>query len=527
MKAEQVLRGVPVGSIDEYGRGQVEVFVRRDKQLFQFAFDRAIPGEKLHLHVGSAKHDRFKKKEPGRYRLRIHERGSASPDEVVPRCEHFEERCGGCSFQNLAYEAQVREKHQLLERRLREYGLDAAVLRPSLPSPSAYGFHGRTEFRFFLRNGLRLGLHPAGSPVPMPISRCELQPDESQRAFEATLEAVSRDPDAQAFDERTGRGWLRGAAFRAGERIGGGGGGLAVLVTLATVAGAPEEALRRIARRIERSCADVAGVLWSLEEGERSSAGRSQVLLAGEGRLEMSAGGMRVEVAPEVSMRPNLLLQEKICELVGSLADIRPDDVVWDAFCGQGTLSFPWIARCQQLVALDRSEPALEALRRNARTHGIDDRLRAVCIDLGRLSELCKAVSGMPSRPVRGDSDDSDGEDGGDDRGEAVPPRPPNFSEPIPGPDVVLCDPGRNGMPKGFRQLLYSLQVRSLVYISVGRPLLRDCVLLQRRGYEICAMVPFDSHPHTPRLEVAVHFRWRGIEDRQPDSDGETGDPWP
>jgi len=517
-----------VGGIDEEGRGQVEVYVRRDKQLFQFAFNRAIPGEKLHLQVGSAKHDRFKKKEAGRYRLKIHERGSASPDEVAPRCEHFSERCGGCTFQNLAYDAQLREKHLLLERRLQEYGLDSAVLRPPLASPSEFGFHGRTEFRFFQRNGLQLGLHPAGSPVPVPISRCELQPSVSQSAFEATLAAVRADKDAQAFDERTGRGWLRGATFRAGLRAGGGD-GLAVLVTLATAPGTPEEALRRIAARIRQSCPDVLGVLWSLEEGEpelrgpgwRSGTGKPQVLLAGEARLELSAGGMRVEASPEASVRPNLLLGDEICKVVESLAEVQPGDTVWDAFCGQGTLSLPLLARCRRLIALDRSEPALKALKRNAGAHGLGERLTVVRMDLGRLSELCSVVAGLPSRPAEGDSEDSDAEEDDDGAAQVPAPAAPAAADALPRPDVLLCDPGRNGLPKAFRQILYSTRVRTLVYVGMGRPLLRDCALLQRRGYELRAMVPFDSHPHSPRLEVAVQFRWRGVDPSQSDSDGE------
>ena len=54
----------------------------------------------------------------------------------------------------------------------------------------------RTEFRFFRRDGVQLGLHPAGSPIPFPVRRCHLHPDTSQRAFEATLHAVRAEPEA-------------------------------------------------------------------------------------------------------------------------------------------------------------------------------------------------------------------------------------------------------------------------------------------------------------------------------------------
>jgi len=81
-------------------------------------------------------------------------------------------------------------------------------------------------------------------------------------------------------------------------------------------------------------------------------------------------------------------------------------------------------------------------------------------------------------------------------------------------PDVLLCDPGRNGMPKAFRRILFDLQVPTLIYISSGRALLRDCTLLTRRGYSLERLLPLDSHPHNARLEVIAQLKWRGIDGR-------------
>lgn len=60
---EHVIKGVPVTSIDESGHGVLHLYVRREKQTYEFNFARTLPGEKLNLLVSSAKQDRFKKKE--------------------------------------------------------------------------------------------------------------------------------------------------------------------------------------------------------------------------------------------------------------------------------------------------------------------------------------------------------------------------------------------------------------------------------------------------------------------------------
>merc|ERR1712203_103839 len=63
--------------------------------------------------------------------------------------------------------------------------------------------------------------------------------------------------------------------------------------------------------------------------------------------------------------------------------------------------------------------------------------------------------------------------------------------EHLPPPDVLVADPGRSGLPKAFRRYVYRLQPRTIVLIGNGRSLLRDCVLLSRRGYEVRTLAPF------------------------------------
>lgn len=98
---DQVIRGVPVAGVDENGHGTIHLHVRRDKQNYEFSFARALPGEKLNLIVTHVTKNRLKKKEIANFHLAIDERCSASIEEVTPRCQHFAEKCGGCSFQNL------------------------------------------------------------------------------------------------------------------------------------------------------------------------------------------------------------------------------------------------------------------------------------------------------------------------------------------------------------------------------------------------------------------------------------------
>lgn len=525
LKKEQVVRGVRVSRLDDDGRGVVTVYVRRDKQLFEFAYDRALPGEKVHLRVGEAKHDRFKgKQEPGRYRLLL-ERGAPSPDEVSPACEHFDkDKCGGCTLQNLSYESQLLQKHGLLELRVKQFGLRGVELERPTASPSAFGFHSRTEFRCFRRDGVQLGLHPVGSPVPIAIERCHLHPAAAQSAFEATKAAIQAHQTLGPFDERTGRGCVCNVIFRSVPT--GVGNESEVLVTLVTTPTAQAEPMRQLGQQIMQRCSDIVGVVWSTEGGEpavrkpgwRSRGHIAQELLSGRSYLSMTIAGLAFQCGPEAHLRPNLLVAQDLHRRIGDVcAEIKPR-TVYDVFCGQGTISFYLLAKnlCENVVAIDRSLPALSSLRQNFKQHGFSDRVNVIEADFGSIVELKRMARRMLS-----DADDT--------TAEAVKrlndPSAPISQDAVPLPDLLVLDPGRNGLPKPFRRFVWQARVPEVIYIGGGRPILKDCALLQKYGYRVKALIPFDSHPHSPRLELMARLQWHGVPEES-DKEEESDDEW-
>lgn len=531
LRKEQLIRGVPVQRIDEDGNGVVHIYVRKDKQEFEFKFDRALPGEVLHLHVDDAKKDRFKKKEVGRYHLSVVERGTASSDEVAPPCEHFRQGCGGCSFQHLAYEAQIREKQALLNLRYKQYGM--SIEPESLrQSPKAYGHLSRSTFRFFLRNGVQLGLHPVKSPIPLVVDHCRLHTEAAQRAFAAVLQAVRNDGRAVVFDPRTGRGWLCAANFGSAGRES----EHEVLVTLVTTPGAPRDVASSIALAVMSICEEIVGVTLipgGGEVGERAPGWRSTSLtdhevLAGRTHLLQRVGGLTYSTVPEVFVRSNLLLAAEIYDTMLRLSGARAGDVVWDAFCGQGPMPLILAKLGCEVVAMDRSTPALGALQRNLQAHTLEDSVKVLCLDLGStaaLRELAWRLSSPAScgstgvDAAFGDSDDEgESKEEGQDETEAafVQNDLLSLTASVPRPSVLIADPGRNGLPKSFRRFLCILQVPTLIYVGTGKAYLADCVILCRKGYEVVTSVPFDSHPHTAMMESVVHLRWSGSSGSEP-----------
>ncbi|CAK9062556.1 unnamed protein product [Durusdinium trenchii] len=524
---DQVIRGVPVAGVDENGHGTIHLHVRRDKQNYEFSFARALPGEKLNLIVTHVTKNRLKKKEIANFHLAIDERCSASIEEVTPRCQHFAEKCGGCSFQNLKYEAQLREKFELLKMRLKEYEVQVprAPVDPPVPSPP-FGWHARTEFRVFLRDGLQMGLHPEGSPVPVPLSRCHLHPEAAHEAFQALLTAL-RAAKCTPFDERTGRGWLRHVVLRSAHAAG----LVESLATLVTVGEPPREVLNRVAVVAMQNAPRLVGVTWSTEgeeslksPGWRSVGQQSHKVLAGRSYLMHDVVGMKLKISSEAFFRPNIFLAETLIQTVLEMSAVQPGDVVWDTFCGQGlfTSAFLQMHRDLQMVCIDRSLPALQKLQQNLAEWGHASSAEVLHGDLGIPAYLHRLTAALPDQHRKGELDEADEAHEADlnfeDEVEEadIPFHDTPFQEKVPAslpaPQILLVDPGRNGMPKPFRRHLLDLEVARVVYISSGRALLRDLAYLTSRGYKLEEIKCFDLQPHTAKsLEVVAHLEWTGI----------------
>ncbi len=147
----------------------------------------ALPGERVRLALTEEKR--------GYARARLLEVVEASPDRIAPRCKHFG-YCGGCHYQHLPYEKQLRIKTEILRQQLIRIGkLPDPPLRPIVPNPNAWNYRNHVQFHLTLQGRLgyvfvepQQGCAPPGpGPTVCPIDECHL-PEEPLNALWPSLE---------------------------------------------------------------------------------------------------------------------------------------------------------------------------------------------------------------------------------------------------------------------------------------------------------------------------------------------------
>ncbi len=234
-----------------------------------------------------------------------------SPLRVEAPCKHYP-TCGGCRFQDLAYEAQVAAKHAQVGDALRRIGGFAEPpLEEILPAEEIFHYRNKLEYSFTqLEDGPTLGLHKAGRwDEVLQVDYCWLTTDLGNEIRNAVRE-WARGDKLVAYDQAEHTGYLRHLVVREGRNTG------QVLVQLVTSPGEKfdtggfVDALRQFP--------EVRSIHWSVNEGQAEvTTNLPTQLLWGEEAIEEQLCGLRFRVRPNAFLQTNTLMAEKLYELNG------------------------------------------------------------------------------------------------------------------------------------------------------------------------------------------------------------------
>jgi len=429
------------------GRG-----VARHGELVVFVA-RGLPGDRVRARV-----TKFKRRYAEAYAIELLEPG---PGRIEPRCAHFGV-CGGCAWQNLDYAEQLRHKHaQVADALQRIGGFTGIEPEPMVAAEHLYGYRNKVEYSWSQGpDGPRLGYHRLGRwDRLIAVEHCHIASDASndvRRAFERWATELG----LSAYDQRGGDGYLRHLVVREG---GGTGELLAMLVT------APGEVpgVERLAELVPDT---VVGVVHAVNPGVAEvSLGLEQTRLFGRDRFAERIGEVEFAVTAGAFMQTNTAMAERLYALAIEAAELRPDDVVWDLYCGAGAIGLLAAPRAGQVYGIEISEESIAGARENAVRNGIGN---------------AEFVAGDVAKSVR------------------------PLLERVPQPDVVFVDPPRSGLtPKAVRRVL-ELAPERLVYVSCNpttfAPNARQLV---DGGYSLDFVKPLDMFPHTPHIECVARFR--------------------
>ena len=384
-----------------------------------------------------------------------------SPLRVEAPCTHFP-TCGGCRFQDLAYEAQVEAKHAQVGDALRRIGGFAEPpLEEILPAEEIFHYRNKLEYSFTqLEDGPTLGLHKAGRwDEVLQIDYCWLTTNLGNAIRNAVRE-WARGDKLVAYDQAEHTGYLRHLVVREGRNTG------QVLVQLVTSPGEKFDTGGFVDTL--RLFPEVRSIHWSVNEGQAEvTTNLPTKLLWGEDAIEEQLCGMRFRVRPNAFLQTNTVMAEKLYETAREFAGLTGNETVYDLYCGIGTIGLLLAQDALTVWGIDVSEESIACALENADLNGIGN----AAYFAGNVGQVLQELH----------------ERAGD-------------------PDVVVVDPPRAGLAGKALKRLGEIGAPRIVYVSCNPTTLAGDVkrLRAEYGYELKRVKPVDMFPHTPHVEAVA-----------------------
>ena len=392
----------------------------------------------------------------------------AGPLRVEAPCAHYP-ACGGCRFQDLAYEAQVAAKADQVAEALRRIGgLVDPPLEPIVPAESVFHYRNKMEYSFTqTADGPALGLHRAGRwDEVLEIERCWLTTDLGN-AIRNAVRDWAREEGLEGYDQAAGTGYLRHLVVREGRNTG------QTLVQLVTAAGERFEAGYFV--EVLRRFPEVRSIHWAINDTPSEVTNLPTKLLWGEEAIEERLCDLRFRVRPNAFLQTNTGMAEILYRLAGEAAGLTGTETVYDLYCGIGTIGLTLASRAGSVWGVEVSEESVACAIENAELNGITN----AAFFAGNVGQVLEEL-----RERAGD------------------------------PDVVVVDPPRAGLAGKALRRLGRLGAPRLVYVSCNPTTFASDVkvLSTEWGYELKRAQPVDMFPHTPHVETVA------VLERVPDS---------
>ncbi|MBR2415791.1 MAG: 23S rRNA (uracil(1939)-C(5))-methyltransferase RlmD [Bacteroidaceae bacterium] len=428
-----------------------------------------VPGDVVDLQVRRKKHS-YAEAEA----VKFH---TYSSERATPFCKHYGV-CGGCKWQCLAYEHQLKYKQQQVVDALTRIGkVELPDVMPILGSENTRAYRNKLEFTFSNKRWLTweevaqgvsydnmdaLGFHiPGAFDKVLDIEECALMGDLNNRLRNA-IRNFAHSEGVPFFDLRSQTGVLRNIMLRTSTT------GEVMLLLQAKVTTDEEMAqLEKVLAFVGDTFPEVTSLLYVINNKCNDTFGDLEVhTFKGTDVIYEEMEGLRFKVGPKSFYQTNSAQAYNLYKVARDFAALTGEEVVYDLYTGTGTIANFVAGKAKKVVGIEYVEDAIIDARVNAELNGYDN-----------LTFFAGDMKDILTR---------------------------EFIDAHGRPDVIITDPPRAGMHNDVIDTILFAAPRRIVYVSCNPATqARDLSLLDR-DYKVTAVQPVDMFPHTHHVENVV-----------------------
>lgn len=400
-----------------------------------------------------------------------------SPERAEPFCQHYGV-CGGCKWQCLSYENQIKYKQKQVFDNLTRIGkVELPEFMPILGSEKTRFYRNKLEFTFSNKRWLTeeevkedvkydqmnaVGFHiPGAFDKVLAIEKCWLQDDISNQIRNA-IRGYAYAHELEFFNLRTQEGMLRNMMVRTSST-----GELMVLLQCKIVNDTQLAQMKELLQYVGDTFPQITSLLYVINNKCNDTIGDLDVeVFKGNDHIYEEMEGLRFKVGPKSFYQTNSEQAYNLYKVARDFAGLTGNELVYDLYTGTGTIANFVARRVRKVVGIEYVPEAIEDAKVNSQTNGIENTLF-----------------------YAGDMKDILTQDFINEHGR---------------PDVIITDPPRAGMHNDVIDVLLFAEPRRIVYVSCNPATqARDLQLLDAK-YKVTAVQPVDMFPHTHHVENVV-----------------------
>ena len=429
----------------------------------------AVPGDIVDLQIKKKKHS-YCEAEVVRFI-------KYSNVRATPKCEHFGV-CGGCKWQNLPYEEQLKAKQKQVYDQLRRIGkVELPEFQPIMGSVKTFEYRNKLEFGccnkrwltkdqvasgFKYDNMNGIGFHITGAfDQILPIEKCWLM-DDIHNQIRNAIRDYAFENNLNFFDLRGQKGLLRDIIIRNSNT-----GEWMVIVQFHYDQEGDEQKAKALLQHVADKFPQITALMYVNNQKCNDTIGDQDVMVfKGNDHIFETMEGLKFKVGPKSFYQTNTDQAYLLYKVAREFAQLTGEEIVYDLYTGTGTIANFVAHKAKKVIGIEYVPEAIEDAKVNSQVNGIEN----TSFFAGDMKDIL--------------TDDFIAEHGR--------------------PDVIITDPPRAGMHPDVISVIMKARPKRIVYVSCNPSTqARDLQLLDAE-YKVVKVQPVDMFPHTPHVENVV-----------------------
>ncbi|MCQ2233483.1 MAG: 23S rRNA (uracil(1939)-C(5))-methyltransferase RlmD [Paludibacteraceae bacterium] len=431
----------------------------------------AVPGDIVDIQVTKKKNN-YMEGRVVRY-VKLSER------RTQPFCTHYGV-CGGCKWQILPYEDQIKNKQQQVEDNLKRIGkVELPEISPILGSQKTIYYRNKLEFsasnkRWLTEEQVKSGesfdcMNALGFHIPgkfdkvLDIDHCYLQTELSDNIRLSVKDYATKN-NLEFYDFRAQQGFLRNIIIRTTEK-----GNVMLIVVFFHE---DEEARKGLLNHLVKNFPQISSLIYYINSKCNDTlTDQEPHLFHGEDYIEEEMEGLRFKIGPKSFYQTNTSQAYELYKVARNFANLTGNELVYDLYTGTGTIACFVAKMAKKVIGIEYVPEAIEDAKINAENNKLDNTL----FYAGDMKEILTK----------------------------------EFIHKHGKPDVIITDPPRDGMHPDVVATILNASPERIVYVSCNPATqARDLNMLDEK-YKVMAVQPVDMFPHTHHVENVVLLQKR------------------